>query len=143
MTKTILNKALIICISIISLLMFLVPYATVFNPADGLAEEEYWQDSYILSDEISIVVYVPFILFWVLHLFLEKGGFRTVVKFILLALSFYYFIVAASNLVMLMQDFEPGIGIFITMLQFPALLWYLINGYQLSKLPEENKTTGS
>ncbi len=113
--------------------MFLVPYGTVFIPDDRLPEDEYWQDSYILSDEISAAMYVPFVLLWVVFLFLKKGMLRAVFKFTLLCLSGFYFLGAAATRMMPVQDFMPNYGVIVTMMLFPLVVVYMINNQSLNK----------
>lgn len=135
--KILLHKVLTLCISIVTLLMFLVPHATVFIPDDRLPEDEYWQDSYILSDEISSAIYIPFVLVWVVFLFLKKGMLRAVFKFTLLCLSGFYFLMAAATMMMPAQDLVPNYGVIVTMMLFPLLVFYMINNQSLTKAKAE------
>lgn len=113
--------------------MFLVPYATVFIPDDRLPEYEYWQESYLLNDGISAAIYIPFVLVWVVFLFLKKGMLRAVFKFTLLCLSGFYFLMAAATMMMPAQDLVPNYGVVVTLMLFPLVVFYMINYQSLNK----------
>lgn len=103
-------------------MLFVLPYATVFNPEDNGG----WERIYIWDDIILFLLHFPFVIFWLTYLLIKKGILRLIIKFTLITISFLFFILSAINFVFIAQDFVPHIGALAGILIFPLLILFLI-----------------
>jgi len=133
MNKLVVNKLLIVFISLVYLLVLLVPYNKFYYTGDEGSQIEGWRPGYIYNDELMLIAFIPFGLVWLLCLTIRNQKARVILRSILLCLILVYFYVGVSGVTMLAQDFLPHFGIYLSCLLLPLVVCYLINRNSLQR----------
>ncbi len=133
MNQSLLNKLLIATLSVISLVMFMVPYNLIFFREGESSEIDGWKSTYVYDDIILTIIYLPFIVLWFTSLFLKNMSIKRILKGILGILSILYLVIAFLNLTMVAQDVIPYIGVYLSVLIFPLFLGYLMSSRKTSR----------
>ena len=132
--------ALLSALILVYLLLFLVPYSNVSIPDDDLVKDQEWKATYVWQDGILTIIYIPFGLFLCFYFLLKPKPLKNIVKFILIALSLFYFILSLGDLTVPIQDFVPSWGVVISMMLFPIFIIFLIS---VNLLDKKNKSQAS
>lgn len=133
MNQSFLNKLLIATLSVISLVMFMVPYSLIFCSESESSEIDGWKSTYVYDDIILAIIYLPFIVLWFTSLFLKNMSIKRILKGILGILSILYLVIAFLNLTMVAQDVIPYIGVYLSVLIFPLFLGYQMSSRKTSR----------
>jgi hypothetical protein len=122
MTSKKLDFILFVVVTGIFLLLLLLPYGNSYN-----ADNDSFEPAYLLDDVIMIISYIPFFLLLSAYLMLKVGLLKSIIKFVLIGLSFIYFLNSLGSLFIPLPDFTPGWGALISMTLFPIFIIYLIS----------------
>ena len=121
--NSIANKILLVLISLTCLSIFLLPFASVFDPSD----QGEWVYLYLPEDWFSLLFYLPFVVLWIIYLVWKRIRNFLIFKILLVATAFVSFAVSFLSVGILAQDYVPGWGVFLSLLLFPMLVVFLVN----------------
>jgi hypothetical protein len=127
MNKLVVNKLLIVSISLVYLLVLLLPYNQFYYTRDEGSQSEEWRSGYIFNDDLLLYSFLPFGFVWLLCLTIQNKKVHLILRFSLLCLTLVYFYLGVSGITMLAQDFLPHFGIYLSCLLLPLVVCYLIN----------------
>jgi hypothetical protein len=106
--------------------MFLLPFASVVHVDDN-SHSTNWKSMYLVEDLTSLLFYLPFAVLWTAYLInkrmLNAASFKILIGIAALAT----FIVSFLSLIMISQDYEPYIGVIVSLLLFPLFVIFVIN----------------
>ena len=132
--NSILNKILLILISLVTLSIFVFPFCSVFFPGDE--NEERWMLLFLIEDWLTLLFYLPFAALWCIFLLRKRVMNFFIFKFLLGISAFISFIISFSSVTMLAQDYEPHIGVILSILIFPLFVIFVINQGVLKKVKQ-------
>ncbi len=121
-------KALKGIISLDFLLLFIIPISYSFGPADrsDMNSQFGWNPDYFYADEIFLIFLSPFYVLWVIYLINRNKMIKSVLTFLLIAISVFYSFICALSASTLAQDLQPYWGLLVLFLFFPLLVSFFI-----------------
>jgi hypothetical protein len=129
---SILNKILLILISLATLSIFVFPFCSVFFPGDE--NEGRWMLLFLIEDWVSLLFYLPFTVLWCIYLVRKRVIKFFIFNFLLAISAFITFIISFSSVTLIAQDYEPHIGVILSILILPLFVIFVINHGILIKL---------
>lgn len=130
--KARINTGLIVLLSVVSALLFFLPFASVFL-VQGEHTRGEWESLYLYEDGFTILYYLPFVLLWIIYLIrpviIKSIGF----KILLTAAALITFMMSNSSANMLAQDYQPDLGTYCSLSIFPLFVLFLLFQILLAK----------
>lgn len=126
------HKTLLISISIISILIFCIPFNFVFYEGSDIAENNGWHLSCLFENPVSTIIYMPFTLLWYIFLFMKNKKLKIIFKALLTISGLISFFISSLSFILLSPDYEPYIGVFISLLILPFFICFLFVKYKLN-----------
>lgn len=124
MNKLFIDRIFKIAISITCVIIFFIPFCSVIDISNEVLPAGQWKTSYLWEDLISTVIYALLTILWLIFLFTKKPG--IFFKIILVLYGLFCFYISFSSVVMAAQDYEPGLGAYISLFIFPLIAVYLL-----------------
>ncbi|MBS1511882.1 MAG: hypothetical protein JST86_13630 [Bacteroidetes bacterium] len=121
MTVSKTNRLLLICISAVCVLLCVLPYSQVFIH-DKSAALPNSSVSFILADKELLLIYGPFFILWLAYLLVKKFWLKKLLHFILLGLSFFYFLLAFESFMLMVKSSSFSVALVLTIVLFPLMV---------------------
>jgi hypothetical protein len=127
-----LKRILKILVSLVTLSILVLPFASVFVVTDD-GIEGHWKTLYLIEDWLSLVFYLPFVLLWCLYLIRTQILRSATFKTLLCSSAFITFSISFLSSIMIGQDYEPRYAVLSSLLIFPLIVVFMVIEHSLSK----------
>ena len=107
--------------NLVVLLIFFLPFSYYYGHSFE-SEELKWIPTYLFNDYISIIFYIPIVIFTIVIQITKKSIYRETIFTLIIITYIFYFFGTLFALSFPMQDLSPGLGLLLILTLLPLII---------------------